>query len=264
VARARRLLAGAWLVGLVATLAGLGLQAATVQRSGLGTVVDVGAWADVADTDAGRAWVARILLYLLALPLLGALSRDTRLAARAWWWRIGAAAVALGLLRTMGLVGHSAEGSRSGVGAVADLVHLAAISAWIGGLLVLAAVVLPRRRPEELAAVVPRFSTVAQVAVACAVVAGGVLTWVVVGGVDPLLHTHYGHILLLKLGLLGGALAAAHLSKRWVDRRLGLAVVLRGDPVTIRPFVVSVAAEVALVIALLGVAGALVSTSPGA
>jgi hypothetical protein len=35
VARLRRLLAGAWVVGFVATLAGLGLQAATVQQSGL-------------------------------------------------------------------------------------------------------------------------------------------------------------------------------------------------------------------------------------
>lgn len=261
--RARRLLAAAWVGGFVAALAGLGLQAATVRRAGLGTVVDPGAVADVLDTQAGRAWAARALLYLLALPLLGALGRDGAGALRATWWRMAAAAVALGLVRTLGLAGHSAEGPRSAVGAVANLVHVGAIATWIGGLVVLSAVVLPRRRADELAAVVPRFSSVAKAAVGTAVGAGVALTWAVTGGPDGLLHTHYGRVLLLKLTLLGAALVAALLSKRWVDDRLRLAVVLRGDPVTVRPFVVSVAAEVAFAVAVLGVASVLVSTSPG-
>jgi copper transport protein len=140
---------------------------------------------------------------------------------------------------------------------------VAAVAAWVGGLVVLGVVVLPRRRPDELLAVVPRFSSVARVAVGTAIVAGVALTWAVSGGLDEVLHTHYGRVLLLKVTILGAALLAALASKRWVDDRLRLAVVLRGDRHTVRPFVVSVAAEVALAVALLGVAGLLVSTSPG-
>jgi putative copper export protein len=263
VRRTRQLLAAAWGAGAVSAAAGLGLQAATVRRGDLGTVVDVSAVGDVLDTTAGRAWAARSLLFLLALPLLGALGRDGAHTPRATWWRTAALAVALGLLRTFGLAGHSTEGSRSVVGAVADLLHVAAVATWIGGLVMLAAVVLPRRRVDELAAVVPRFSSVAKVAVGTAVAAGAVLTWAITGGLDGLLHTHYGRVLLLKATLLGAALVAAHFSKRWVDDRLRLAVVLRGDPVTVRPFVVSVAAEVVFAVAVLGVASVLVTTSPG-
>jgi copper transport protein len=203
------------------------------------------------------------MLFLLTLPLLGALARDTEHAPRAVWWRVGALAVSAGLLRTLGLVGHSTETADSTLGAVADFVHVAAIAAWIGGLVLLAAVVLPRRRPEELAAVVPRFSNIAKYAVGTIVVAGGALTWVVVGGLDDLVDTHYGRVLLLKLAILTAVLVAAWFSKRWVDARLRLAVVLDGDVVTVRPFVVSVAAEVVLAVALLAVASVLVSTSPG-
>jgi copper transport protein len=250
VRRTRRVLTIAWLAGFLSTVAGLGLQAATVRRAGFGGVFDTGAVADVLDTGLGRAWAARALLYLLTLPLLGALARDAEHAARAVWWRVAALAVAAGLLRTLGLVGHSTETTDSTLGAVADFVHVAAIAAWIGGLVL-------------LAVVVPRFSTIAKYAVGVVVVAGTVLTWVVVGGVDDLLHTHYGRVLLLKLAILAAVLVAAWCSKRWVDARLRLAVVLEGDAVTVRPFVVSVAAEVVLAVALLGVASVLVSTSPG-
>lgn len=280
VRRTRRVLSIAWCAGFVATVAGLGLQAATLRRTGLDGAFDGDAIADVLDTDVGRAWAARALLYLLSLPLLGALARDATSVVRSTWWRVGALAVSAGLLRTMGLVGHSTETEDSALGAVADFVHVGALAAWVGGLVLLTAVVLPRRRPDELAAVVPRFSTVAKCAVGTTVVAGIALWWVVVGGVDATFDTHYGRVLLLKLGVLGAVLAAAWSSKRWVDRRLRDATTAASpddgddgpsDPVatsavaaaSIRPFVVSVAMEVVLAVVLLGVASVLVSTNPG-
>lgn len=272
VRRTRRVLSIAWCAGFVATVAGLGLQAATLRRTGLDGAFDGDAIADVLDTDMGRAWAARALLYLLSLPLLGALARDATPVVRSTWWRVGALAVSAGLLRTMGLVGHSTETEDSALGAVADFVHVGALAAWVGGLVLLTAVVLPRRRPDELAAVVPRFSTVAKGAVGTTVVAGIALWWVVVGGIDATFDTHYGRVLLLKLGVLGAVLAAAWSSKRWVDRRLPLTPAGAASPdgggddpaaASIRPFVVSVAMEVVLAVVLLGVASVLVSTNPG-
>jgi copper transport protein len=172
-------------------------------------------------------------------------------------------AVGIGLLRTSGMTGHSSDASARTLAQAADLVHLVGICAWVGGLAVLLFGVLPRRRPAELAAVVPRYSRLAQMSVLLVVAAGVVLAWQVVGSVHALLASDYGHLLLLKIGLLCVVLLAAVASKRWVDRRLDFAVALRGDAATVRPFVYSVTAETTLVVLVLAAASFLVTASPG-
>jgi copper transport protein len=263
VRRTRQVLTVAWLLGFLATVAGMGLQGATESRSGFGGVIDTEALSDALETDPGRAWASRAMMLLLALPLLVALARDTAHAARAVWWRVGALVVAAGLVRTRGFVGHSTDTAHSALGAVANFVHIAAIATWIGGLVLLAFVVLPRRDPAELADVVPRYSTIAKYTVGAIVLAGAVLTWVVLGALDDLFDTHYGRVLLLKLVIFAAVMVVAWFSKRWVDARLKLAVVLEGDAATVKPFVVSVAAEVALAVALMAVSAVLVGASPG-
>jgi copper transport protein len=264
VRRARHVLAVAWIAGFVATVAGLGLQAAAESGGGFGGVIDPGALSDALETDPGRAWASRALMLLLALPLLGALARDTEHAARAIWWRVGALVVAGGLVRTRGFVGHSTESAHSVLGAVANFCHIAAIAVWVGGLVLMLGVVLPRRDPRELADVLPRFSIVAKYAVVVVVAAGSALTWVLLGGPDNLYDTDYGRVLLLKLVIFAALMVAAWFSKRWVDARLNLPVVLDGDTATVRPIVLSVAAEVVFVVALMGVSAVLVATtSPG-
>ncbi|EPJ37326.1 putative Copper transport protein YcnJ [Streptomyces afghaniensis 772] len=176
---------------------------------------------------------------------------------------MGALAVTFGLLRTTGMTGHSSEGPEPTWGAVADFVHLLGASLWIGGLAVLALAVLPRRRASELAVVVPGYSRLAAVSVTGIVGAGLVLAWQVVGSYDALLHTSYGQLLLLKTGVLGAVLLAAFASRQWVRTRLDLAVLLRGDAATVRPFGYSVAAETGLVLVVLAVTSLLVTADPG-
>jgi putative copper export protein len=93
--------------------------------------------------------------------------------------------------------------------------------------------------------------------------AGSLLAWQVVGSVHDLLHTSYGHTLLLKLALVTAVLALAQHSKAWVRHRLDVAVILDGDRATVRPFVYSVAAEAGLALAILAAASVLVTSSPG-
>jgi copper transport protein len=69
--------------------------------------------------------------------------------------------------------------------------------------------------------------------------------------------------LVAKLACLALVLAAAQRSKAWVARRLDLAVVLRGDRLTVRPFVYSVAAETVLLVAVVTAASLFVTASPG-
>ena len=93
-----------------------------------------------------------------------------------------AALVGLALLVTVSYAGHASSGRWVPVAMVADVVHLAGVSAWLGGLALLCVCVLRPVRvtdegPQSIAAVdavVARFSSVAFVAVV-AIVASGVV-----------------------------------------------------------------------------------------
>ncbi|MFF1723640.1 copper resistance CopC/CopD family protein [Streptomyces sviceus] len=258
--RARALLGLAWTVGLLATVAAVGLQGAYASLGGLRDALRPATYADVLATEPGVVLAARGLMWVLAAVVLAALLQG---AARSPGWRVGALAVAFGLLRTTGMTGHNSEGSAPTWGAVADFVHLLGAALWIGGLAMLALAVLPRRRPAELAEVVPGYARLAALSVTGIVGAGLVLAWQVVGSFDGLLHTSYGHLLLVKTAVLGCVLLAAYASRQWVRTRLDLAVLLRGDAATVRPFGYSVAAETGLVLVVLAVTSLLVTADPG-
>ncbi|MEW2563650.1 copper resistance CopC/CopD family protein [Streptomyces griseorubiginosus] len=258
--RARALLGFAWTVGLLATVAAVGLQGAYASLGGLRDALDPATYADVLGTRPGIVLAARGLMWVLAAVVLAALLQG---AARSPGWRVGALAVTFGLLRTTGMTGHNSEGSEPTWGAVADFLHLLGAALWIGGLAMLALAVLPRRRPGELAEVVPGYARFAALSVTGIVGAGLVLAWQVVGSYDALLHTSYGHLLLVKTAVLGGVLVAAYASRQWVRTRLDLAVLLRGDAATVRSFGYSVAAETGLVLVVLAVTSLLVTADPG-
>ncbi|WP_410655392.1 copper resistance D family protein [Amycolatopsis sp. lyj-112] len=261
--RARKVVGIGWLLGLVGTVAGLGLQGAWAAQRPAADLFDWDLLSQVLDSQFGRVWFAKASLWLLAGVVLADLLQRGRIAAKSAAWRVGAGVVTLGLLRTTGLTGHAVESSRPLLTQVADLVHLAGICAWIGGLAVLLFGVLSRRDPSELAAVVPRYSRLAMVSVLAVIAAGVVLAWQTVGGWARLSTTDYGQLLVIKLLVLAVVLIIAQGSKSWVARRLDFAVVLRGDAATVRPFVYSVAAETALVIVVLLAASLLVTASPG-
>ncbi|MFH8660696.1 copper resistance CopC/CopD family protein [Streptomyces afghaniensis] len=261
--RSRALLVLAWTVGLLATVASIGLQGAYGTLGGLRDALRPTPYADLLATEPGVVLAARALLWVLAAVVLGALLQGGARTSRSPGWRVGALAVTFGLLRTTGMTGHSSEGPEPTWGAVADFVHLLGASLWIGGLAVLALAVLPRRRARELAVVVPGYSRLAAASVTGIVGAGLVLAWQVVGSYDALLHTSYGQLLLLKTGVLGAVLLAAFASRQWVRTRLDLAVLLRGDAATVRPFGYSVAVETGLVLVVLAVTSLLVTADPG-
>ncbi|MFZ3592191.1 copper resistance protein CopC [Streptomyces sp. BH104] len=261
--RTRRILAVSWVAGLVATVASAGLQGAYGAMGSIGDAFKASTYVDLLGSEVGVALACRALMWVLAAVVLAALLQNGERAARSPGWRVGAAVVCLGLLRTTGMAGHNAEGGHPGWGAVADLVHLLGISVWLGGLTLLLAGVLPRRRPHEMAAAVSGYSALAGVSVAAIAAAGTVLTWQVVGSFDALFSTGYGQLLLVKLALLAGVLLIAQRSRGWVRTRLDIAVLLRGDRATVRPFVYSVAAETGLVLVVLAATSLLVTAAPG-
>jgi putative copper export protein len=256
--RTRRVLGTACLCGAATAVAGVWVQAAYA-----GGAVGADHLTEVLGTPPGRALAARALLWLLAGVVLSALLQHLERSTRTTGWRVAALAVGLGLLRTTGMTGHAADAAGGWWSASLDAAHLAAVATWFGGLTVLLIGVLPRRRADELSTVVPGFSRFAQAAVIVLAATGVVLAVRLVGSWHALTHTGYGLLLLAKLAAIAAVLAVAWRSKTWVAHRLELAVVLRGDAATVRPFVVAVAAETLLLVAVLGAASLLVTAIPG-
>lgn len=261
--RARAIIVASWLTGMVATVAAIGLQGAWVSGRPVGDFLDADLYGQVLGVQFGRVWFAKGLLWVLASVVLVDLMRRGSHAARSTAWRVGAGAVAVGLLRTTAMTGHSSDATGLLLAQVGDLVHLAGICAWIGGLAMLLFCVLPRRRVEELATVVPRYSRLASAAVLSIVLGGTVLGWQLVGSVGALSDTDYGRLLLIKIVAFAVVLLAAWYSRNWVTRRLDFAVVLRGRGATLRPFVYSVVVETVIVVFVLLAASFLVTASPG-
>jgi copper transport protein len=256
--RTRRLLGIGWFLGATGTVAALVFLAAWSTQLPL-------SWAVIQQlltVQTGRVWIAKALLWVLAMVVLADLLQRRETAARSLSWRVGAAAVGLGLLRMSGLTGHAQDAPQRTLTEVAALLHLTGICAWFGGLAVLLLGVLPRRKPEELATVIPRYSRLALTSVILITAAGVTLAWQLLRSPSVLFTTGYGRLLLIKLAVFVVILGVAQLSKRWVTRRLDFAVVLRGDKATVRPFVYSVATETVLVVAVLVAASLLVTANP--
>ena len=210
----------------------------------------------------GRIATSVALLWALAAVVVAAVMQRGERVVRTLAWRVGAVVVVVGLLRATGMSAHAGEAGQPAWGVVADLVHTGAVSAWIGGLLVLSTCLLPRKDLDELAVVVPRFSKVAKVSVLLAVISGVALATLMLGSVDAAWQTEYGRVLLAKVATVGLVMLAALASKGWVENRLASAAATRRTS-ALRPFAVSVAAETVLVVAVLAAASVLVTSSPG-
>jgi copper transport protein len=263
VRRVRLLLGSMWVLGACGTVAALGLEGAWAGQKPVRAAYRSTVLKQVLNTDFGREWAAKALLWVLAVVVLADLLRRGERAASSLPWRVAGFAVAVATLRISGLTGHSRDTATSAVAQLADLVHLVAISLWIGGLAVMVLGVLPRRDTAELREVLPRYSALAMCCVVTVVASGAVLAWRIVGTLDGLTSTTYGHILIVKVGLLLAILGVAFGSKTWVAHRLDFAVVLPGETGIVRPFVLSIAAETTIVVLVLTVASFLVTADPG-
>lgn len=262
VRRIRMLFCIAWLLGLAMSVAQTALQAAYTALLPLDGVLNGSALLSLFGTQIGSELIARTLLWVLGGVVLATVLGQQDRAARSPGWRIGLAAVGFGLLRTTSMPGHD-DAAHPLLGAIADTAHLAGVSLWIGGLFTLLLGVLPRRRPQEMAETVARYSKLALTSMLLIIGAGIVLAWQLVGSLHGLLHTSYGHTLLLKVAVVGCVLLIAQHSKGWVQHRLDVAVLLEGDRATVRPFVYTVAAEAGLALAVLAVASVLITSAPG-
>lgn len=121
------------------------------------------------------------------------------------------AAAAVGLLG-YGLVlcsfwfdGHTVSRGPWAVHSIVNLVHLGAAAVWGGGVFAMTTVAWMRRRRSErlgLAAMVVRFSSMATMSLGAVILAGLLMTWLVLESPGDLFGTPWGRVLLVKVSLV--------------------------------------------------------------
>jgi copper transport protein len=136
------------------------------------------------------------------------------------WVLLLAAATSAALMATWALAGHAATGSAPPLSIAANLLHLMALSTWLGGLTLVAVSLHPASRAAELASVLPRFSRLAFACVALIVLTGTYLAWREVGSFVALWSTEYGRLLLVKLIGVLALIALGNRARGWVQRHL--------------------------------------------
>ena len=222
---AARIVVGALIVAAIASLVMIGLQAAYATGQGLSAALKPSGWNAVAKTQSGRWWLIRSLL-LAALTAIG-LSRSF---ADRQIWRAAALVATVGLFVAMGYSGHGANGRYWVLGLAITVTHLSAMTIWVGGL-VLLVLALHQAAVADRRAISRRFSSLAFGSVVVLATSGVVQGWRQVGTLDSLTSTTYGHLLLVKTGLVALVLTVAWFSRRFVRagtiERLGPAV--RGE-----------------------------------
>jgi putative copper export protein len=202
----------------------------------------------------GTTWKWGVVVAAVLIATFLAASRGHRVG-----W--GAATIAAALLGAFpSLTGHARGGDLQWVTVPADVLHVWAMGAWIGGLAVI--LWLERRVPHAagreslLPDLIPRFSPLAMVSVGVLAVSGLVGSWVHLDGPMALVTTVYGRWLGLKVVLVGGVLFLGAINFRRLSPRLDEP----DGPAAMRR---SVARELALAVVVLAVTAVLVRTSPG-
>jgi copper transport protein len=273
--RARRVVWFGWGLLLVSSVGTLLVTGPYLSGRSVRATFDLDVVRSVKGTRVFEMGSLRVVLLLLVLPLLLRLGRGLSNAQL-----VG---VLLGelVLGTVALSGHGGSGRWAGLGVILDAVHLGAMAIWLGGLALLAVLLVPGARVtsagvppaddrvpldagvggsvgaavapiDERSAAVERFSSVAFGCVTVLVVTGVLQSWrILPRGYHDLTATDYGRTLLLKLGFVTVLVALGWVSRRLVRRRL------YGQPLWR-----SVTIEVVVAVAVLAVTASLTGTSP--
>ncbi len=253
------------LVALASGTAWLFVEASSVSGQPIATVLPSGVLAiDLTQTQFGQVWALRGALVIVLAACLLVRGRGRKLAG--WIGLVTSAALTVSLA----WAGHAAatEGLPwEWLHLPADLLHLLATGAWLGGLVPLALLLTHARSDGGAEALsvartaTLRFSTLGITCVATLIVTGIINTWFLSGSIPALVGTLYGQLLLLKVALFAGIIALANVNRSRLVPELGAAAsdaALRLRAVgRVSRNALSEAGAGVLVIAIVGVIGTL-------
>lgn len=179
-------------------------------------------------TKFGNVWVTRMLqssiLMGIAVAVYRKVAKTKTSPGRAEMYAI--LILGLAVLVTSSLIAHAAATSQIFPVAL-DFFHNAAASVWIGGLILLGFVAVPkilaigdeRIRSAALAVLIPRFSTVVVTLLGISVITGPVLLFSLESDLSLTIASVYGQILAIKLALAGTMVAMGAYSQFVVQKR---------------------------------------------
>lgn len=211
-------------------------------------------------TSWGRGWVVGLIG--IALAGIGfAVARRSRSVAG---WAI-AALGAIGIVLAPALTGHAMATAPVALSVVLDVLHVAAVCAWLGALLTLLFSAIPfvrgarARRSlgsgELVAALVRSFHPIALTCAGVVVVTGVIAAWLRLPTLSALWTSTYGRVLLVKLCLVALVVTMGALNWRRVLPSLG-------DDAAARRLTRTAGTELTIAALVLAVTAVLVSTSP--
>jgi copper resistance protein D len=227
------------------------------------------AWTVLTQTRFGIDWQLRLVGALLMAGCL-ALSRQRE--ADSARYRNLLAIASAAVAGTLAWSGHG--GARPGIPGdfhlAADVLHLIAASAWIGGLVPLACLLALLRRSHAGAAmpvaheITQRFSNLGIGAVAAILASGTVNAWFLAGSTQALAATHYGHLLLVKIALFAVMICIAAANRQILLPKLSMSrQVPDQGPRAMRQLQRNVALEIVLGLVIVAIVAALGITPPG-
>lgn len=165
----------------------------------------------------GQAWLAQVLAasILTAAPTL--IARRPESTARA----LGAGVVVAALVAAPAFQGHAIGSSLWPALAVAgDVLHLAAAGMWIGTLVVIVSVALPRSDGISADTLIRAFSPYALGGAATLAATGLFASWLHVRNPFLVWDSTYGRVLLLKIALVAGVAAVGAVNWRRLTPQL--------------------------------------------
>lgn len=211
----------AFAVALATAMVWLVLETMSIASLGWGEAMRSGAMLTVAnETQFGLVFETRVGLGVL----LAACLVFNRFTLARW----GALAAGLALVAAIAWTGHAGAtpGALGNLHLAADVLHLSAASAWIGGLAGLCVLFAAgRRQPRaewELLQLdaIRRFSILGMVSVTVLIASGIIHVWILVGSVRALLMTDYGRLLLLKLAAFAIMVGFAAVNRFYLSPQL--------------------------------------------
>ena len=250
--------------GALGTALGLVLQAATAAGISAWEALDPDVLGDLLDTRFGTVWGLRLLVWLALGGLLAVAPQRKRS-------DLLLAGLLLGfLVVSPALAGHAGASEPRVVLLGADIVHVLAMSVWVGGiaLLVLALPAATRRlersdRSRLLGATLERFSPIALGCVVALLATGILQSLLHLEAISNLIDTAFGRAILVKVALVLGLIGLGALNRRRSLPRLR-ALAAGGAPPGSEGVVLrrSLRTELALFAGVLAAAAALTSYPP--
>ena len=182
----------------VSSLGLLFMQGPYTAGKSWGSLLDSVLIGDVMQTRLGLALFIRVICAfawgVIAIAASASVSRP---------WRISVIATAIITITTYAASGHQSAGTLPGIFVPLDMIHLAAISTWVGALLALAVVSKGNNVENEA----KRFSQMATWSMPVVVVTGVVQGLHLLGGISTIAQSSFGKLLLVKTLLVVGVVA---------------------------------------------------------